>query len=132
MLTICVISSMYNYTSLGFAPVAAPTTRDALIHLRPQLEWDPQFITADGQAAVAFPWNCFLNLSIVLLPQAWRNLRLLETVWCLILMFNRKKSQGTIEWIPFKHTEVNFYVIQLPSFINKTAYRAGSIHRIKT
>lgn len=43
MLTICVISSIYNYTGLGFAPVTALTTRDALIQLRPQLEWDPDF-----------------------------------------------------------------------------------------
>lgn len=55
MLAICVISSIYNYTSFEFAPVTAPTARDALIHLRPQLEWDPEFITADRQAVVAFP-----------------------------------------------------------------------------
>lgn len=55
MLTFCVISSIYNYTGFGFAPVAVPTTRDALIHLRPQLEWDPEFIIADGQAVAAFP-----------------------------------------------------------------------------
>lgn len=55
MLTFCVISSLCNYTGLGFASVADPTTADALIYPWLPLGCRLEAITPDGQVVLAFP-----------------------------------------------------------------------------